>query len=254
MSTGPRRGTAVSTGPRRGTAVSTGPRGLHCRGRLAAGLALIALVTVLAGCGVPLQQSAEPLPSNLLPARPTVPPTPSPTPTTSPTRVTSPTPSPEPQPAHLRLWFVQDDGLAAVESDLPLDATAAQIIDGLAAGPAPDQAAGGLRTVVRDPLTGTSLVSIADAAETPPVVASPSDVFYPQALETVRLSPAFTALPPNEQVLLLGQVVLSLAGAGEAAVTFTDDAGSAVAVPLPDGRLLDGPATARDYTPLIVRP
>jgi hypothetical protein len=35
---------------------------------------------------------------------------------------------------------------------------------------------------------------------------------------------------------------------------FTDEAGSPVAVPLPDGRLLDVPATARDYSSLIVRP
>ncbi len=71
---------------------------------------------------------------------------------------------------------------------------------------------------------------------------------------TVRLNPAFSALPPSEQVLLLGQVVLSLAGAGEESVAFVDDSGSPVAVPLPDGRLLDTPATARDYASLIVRP
>ena len=37
-------------------------------------------------------------------------------------------------------------------------------------------------------------------------------------------------------------------------VAFTDEAGATLAVPLPDGRLLDGPATARDYASLIVRP
>ena len=71
---------------------------------------------------------------------------------------------------------------------------------------------------------------------------------------TVILSSAFSALPPAEQVLLLGQVVLSLAGSGETSVLFTDETGSPVAVPLPDGRLLDLPATARDYSSLIIRP
>ncbi len=71
---------------------------------------------------------------------------------------------------------------------------------------------------------------------------------------TVALSPAFSALPPAEQVLLLGQVVLSLTGAGASFVSFVDEAGSPVAVPLPDGRLLDTPATARDYGTLIIRP
>jgi hypothetical protein len=71
---------------------------------------------------------------------------------------------------------------------------------------------------------------------------------------TVRLSSAFTALPPTEQVLLLGQVVLSLTGAGQNSVAFADEAGTPVAVPLPDGRLLDVPATARDYNSLIIRP
>ena len=71
---------------------------------------------------------------------------------------------------------------------------------------------------------------------------------------SVRLSPAFSALPSTEQVLLLGQVVLSLTGAGEGSVAFTDDSGTLVGVPLPGGRLLDVPATARDYNELIIRP
>jgi hypothetical protein len=69
---------------------------------------------------------------------------------------------------------------------------------------------------------------------------------------TVQLAPAFSALAPADQVLLLGQVVLTLTGAGFGPVAFVDAAGSAAAVPLPDGRLLDVPAVARDYASLIV--
>ena len=118
--------------------------------------------------------------------------------------------------------------------------------------------------ILRDPLTGQALVSVAVVAgESPSAPVMPTgaasgppqqSVVEAPAAVTVTLNSAFSALPPAEQVLLLGQVVLSLAGAGEQTVEFVDDAGSPVAVPLPDGRLLDAPATARDYASLIVRP
>ena len=53
---------------------------------------------------------------------------------------------------------------------------------------------------------------------------------------------------------LLGQLVLSLTGSGVSAVSFVDSSGVALAVPLPDGRVLDAPARAGDYGPLIYRP
>ena len=65
------------------------------------------------------------------------------------------------------------------------------------------------------------------------------------------MSEAFAVLPPAEQVLVLGQVVLTLTDAGAEAVQVTDAAGTPLAVPLPDGRLLDRPATAADYSSLI---
>jgi hypothetical protein len=67
----------------------------------------------------------------------------------------------------------------------------------------------------------------------------------------VQLSTAFNSLPPAEQVLLLGQVVLTLTDAGAEAVAFTDESGTLLAVPLPDGRLLDLPATAADFRSLV---
>ena len=159
---------------------------------------------------------------------------------------------------------MQEDGLAAVESDLPVGSDPALVLQSLAIGPTAEQAAEGLRTVARDPLTGLALVSVASvlpapaatALSSPTTPATGPPVFTPlsQGFVTVILSSAFSALPPAEQVLLLGQVVLSLAGSGETSVLFTDEAGSPVAVPLPDGRLLDLPATARDYSSLIIRP
>lgn len=218
----------------------------------------------LAACGLSLPQAAAPLPSDALPAPLHIPapaaPSPSEGTATPEARVQA-----QPPTSRLRLWFVLDDGLAAVESDLPAGSPPDLVLQSLAIGPTSDQAADGVRTVSRDPLTGQALVSVAAeqpqpsgrapgpstrSATAPPVgvlAGGPGSV-------TVTLEGAFSALPPTEQVLLLGQVVLSLAGAGAQMVVFTDDSGSPVAIPLPDGRLLDVPAVARDYSGLIVRP
>jgi hypothetical protein len=113
-----------------------------------------------------------------------------------------------------------------------------QLLDALAAGPPADTE--NLRTVVVDPLTGEAFVSATDT--NPPQV----------GIVTVQASPAFTALPPTEQILLLGQVVLTLTGVRTTdGVLVVNEQGEALAVPLPDGRLLDGPATAADYRSLV---
>lgn len=179
----------------------------------------------LAGCGVPLESGAQPLPSDVLP--------PSPSPTASPTQTSPPTPA----PATARLWFVQEEGIVPVTA--PVAGTQPQqLLDALSEGPPADQS--NLRTVVVDPLTGEAFVS---AVETQP----------PQpGIVTVQASSAFTALPPTEQVLLLGQVVLTLTGVRTTeGVQVVNEQGEALAVPLPDGRLLDGPATAADYRSLV---
>ena len=63
---------------------------------------------------------------------------------------------------------------------------------------------------------------------------------------------AFTLLPANDQVLLVGQVVTSLAEVGLTSVIITDQAGLPIPLVLPDGRVLEGPATADDYDVLVV--
>jgi hypothetical protein len=219
-----------------------------------AAMAVIAMLAV-SGCGVTLQSSSEPIPPDILPAPISQIPEPSPSITPSPTASETESVTPE---SRLRLWFVQEDGLAAVESSLPTGSSPEYVMQALVVGPTPEQTALGLRTIASDPLTGLPLATI--AAPVPPDEAAPAsgppptiDPLVPEPI-TVVLSQAFTALPPAEQVLLLGQVVLSLTGAGESAVAFTDESGATLAVPLPDGRLLDTPARARDYGPLIYRP
>jgi hypothetical protein len=180
----------------------------------------------LAGCGVPVESGAQPLPSGVLPPA-------TPSPTITPTQTSQPTPA----PATARLWFVQEEGIVPVTA--PLEGTdPQQLLNALAEGPPPEYP--NLRTVVVDPLTGDAFVSAVDTRPARP------------GIVTVQASPAFTALPPTEQVLLLGQVVLTLTGVRTTeGVLVVNEQGEALAVPLPDGRLLDGPATAADYRSLV---
>lgn len=189
---------------------------------MGAGIVLAAVVAV-AGCGVPIDSAPRPLPSGALPTF--VPATPEPT---------------QPRQVSARLWFVQ--GVTV----LPVVGAVAgrdpqSLITALAIGPPADDPL--LRTLVVDPLTGEPLV-----------VSVPNDPERP-GIATVAVDPPFSDLPPNEQVLLLGQVVLTLTGVTEVSgVLFVNSDGQPVAVPLPDGRLLDRPATAADYRSLIVGP
>ncbi len=193
-----------------------------------------ALCIALVSCGVPTQDLAQPLASGVI-APPALPATPSPTPTDSQMPPPSPIPSPEP----VKLWFAGDAGLVPVLTPVSPADSAEAIVAGLVAGPPENEQ---LRTVVVDPLTGLPLISV--FLDEPVETTNPGDV-------NIALSPEFAALPPNEQVLVLGQVVLSITGAGLGTVAFVDQTGSPVAVPLPDGRLLDRPATVADYIFLV---
>jgi hypothetical protein len=199
---------------------------------------VVAVALAAAGCGVPLEDSAQALPPEVIPppiVAPTQTPTPSPSPSPTPTATVSPPPAIE----VVDLYFIREDGLVPLVSDLPAPTDPQVVLDALAAGP---PTATGLRSVVVDPLTGTALVSqFVPAGEIP----------LPTADATIAVASQFSSLPSAEQVLLLGQVVLSLASAGARTVSIVDEAGSPLAVPLPDGRLLDRPATALDYASLI---
>ena len=188
-------------------------------------LAAILGVVVLAGCGVPVDSSAKPLPDGVLP---TLTPTASPEPTQ--------TASPEPSPETARLWFVKDEGVVprttAVAGTQPQ-----QLLDALEI---PPEDARDVRTLMVNPLTSQALMRIAASAQPLPRII------------TVETDASFAALPPAEQVLLLGQVVLTLTGTrGIDGVSVVNEQGEVLAIPLPDGRLLDGPATAADYRSLV---
>lgn len=193
----------------------------------AAGAVLVAFL--LTGCGVRLDAAPQPIPAGAIP-------------TVTATTTAAPAPT-SASAGRVRVWFVQDDGLVPVITELVREPVVApaDIVAALAAGPPPEQADEGVRSLVVDPVTDAPLASV---PEDNPVTDAGSVI--------VVLSPAASALPPGEQVLLLGQLVLSLTGAGYSSVTFVDEAGAPAAVPLPGGRLLDRPAVARDYAGLII--
>ena len=195
-----------------------------------------AVCIALVSCGVPTQDFAKPLASGVI-APPALPASPSPSP--SPTDSQSVAPSPTVTSDPVELWFAGDVGLVPVLTAVEPANSAEAVVAGLVAGPPEDEQ---LRTVAVDPLTGLPLISVFLDEVTESV--NPGDV-------NIALSPEFAALPPNEQVLVLGQLVLSIAGEGLGTVAFVDQTGSPVAVPLPDGRLLDRPATVEDYRSLI---
>ncbi len=109
----------------------------------------VALSTISA-CGVQLQAEAIPVPANVIPA-----------PLRIPVPDTGQPPAATEQPSsRLRIWFVQDDGLAAVESLLPTGSEPDLIVQSLVVGPTPTHVGDGLRTVAADPLTGVPFVSV----------------------------------------------------------------------------------------------
>lgn len=185
--------------------------------RLRPGLLVAAVALAVAACGVPLQESAQPIPG-LHTQHPAA-------------------PSPSATMHDVGLWLVSEGRLVRVQARTSLPESATDLIALLAS---PPTTAGSLRSLVADPVGGGSLVTVAPDQPLSPAA--------PPVL--VQVSPTFSSLPPTEQVLLLGQVVLTLTGAGASGVSVTDTNGAPLSVPLPDGRLLEGPATRADYLPL----
>lgn len=184
----------------------------------------LALGFVLTGCGVSTQDVAERLPATVVPK---------PRPSATVGR------SPQAQP-RLILWFIKGQRLVPEFSQLSRAAQPSAILEALAAGPVSDTSVVVAQTLALDPVTGELLVRTDDTA------AATRDRIR------IFVGTRFSALGPGEQVLLLGQVVLSMSDAGFSAISFADENGAELAVPLPDGRLLSGPATLDDYRSLVV--
>lgn len=190
-------------------------------------LALLSLV-LLAGCGISAESVPRPLPTEAL------------VPTASP----SPAPTSSPAERFITLWFARGNQLVPAQRTVPGPVNSQGFIDLLAAGPTEAEAAQGMRSAIVSVVSGEPLVETAEAAGV-----RVSDT----AADTVAvvLKPEFTELLGEEQVLVLGEVVTTLAVGAVQRVLFVSADGQRLGVPLPDGRLRTGPVSPADYASLL---
>jgi hypothetical protein len=190
------------------------------RRMLAGGVALAALLVgaVLGGCGIQLQDQAEPLPVEALP---TVQMSPAPLETQRTTTV----------------YFTNGRQLEGVAE--PIQARSADgIMGALAAGPPADRQ-DELRSLLIDPFTGLPLLTVVSVT--------------PYGQVTLARSDAFLGVPAPDQALLIGQVVMSLDELGMSQVQIVDSLGVPVSIALPDGRTRVGTVTRDDFEELVIR-
>jgi spore germination protein GerM len=179
----------------------------------------ISVLTLAAGCAVPAQDEAqrakaEAVPFALLdPEAPAIVPAPS-------------GPSSEP----VALCFVRDGRLVIVSEEVGARTDLRFALDALASPPA--DAGPLVRTALSDP----SVVR---------------DVRVLGGIARVDLSPEVSALPADEQLLAVAQIVCTLTGRpGVGQVSFTLQ-GARLAVPKGDGSLVNSPVARDDYAGLM---
>lgn len=182
-------------------------------------MAVCAVAALAAGCGVPAQKEAQRARDAAVPfalldplAPPLVPPGPG---------ATS-----EP----VALCFVRDGRLVVVSDELATPVTLRASLDALATPPA--DAGPLLRTALTEP----SIVQ---------------EVRLLGGIARVDLLSAVSALPTDEQLLAVAQIVCTLTGRpGVGQVTFTLE-GARLAVPKGDGSLVTSPVARDDYGGLM---
>lgn len=179
----------------------------------------------LAGCALPVDDHARALDAEKLPAALAA--TSSPT-----TTVALPGGSPsttQRQSTPDRVWFIAGDQLQSVPREV--FGSPSGLIDALLAGPSPEEVDGsGLRSAIPE----AAIIS--------------TDIRG--GVATLDLDPSFVAIPTGDQILAVGQLVLTLTGLpGVGQVRFAVD-GTAVRVPRADGSQVDAAVSREDYLPL----
>jgi spore germination protein GerM len=175
-------------------------------------LTLAVAVTVLSGCGVPLDSGPRDINDARLPLR-------------------SGTSARDGQGQVVeRLCFVQDnDRLVRVSRRLFATRTPAQKLTDLLAGPSPADAAAGLTSAL--PATTKLTLKLESA----------------RATVDIGDDPAAKSL----DVLAFGQIVCTLTSQGQVGTVSFTSGGGALDVPDGDGKLLNGAVTIADYASLI---
>ncbi len=192
-----------------------GPSGRRSRRTTIA--VLVACASALMACGVPTSERVESIPADQLPQG------------LRPTDSTIEATPVDQEP--IDIWLVRDDLLVASRHrvDPPVDPQRA--LDELLRGPTPAEQNRSLRSAIPD----------ASA-----VVAATIE----RGVVTVDLAPAFADIPASDQLLAVGQIVLTLTDLrGVGRVRFVVDEAQ-IAVPLPSGESSDESVSRDDYLTL----
>jgi spore germination protein GerM len=133
------------------------------------------------------------------------------------------------------LWLVAGETLVASRQDVAAPATVGSVTSELLAGPDEAERERGLRSALPDPtvVVGTELA---------------------RGMATVELTPSFSEISPQDQLLAVGQLVLTLTDLrGIGSVQFTlDDV--PVAVPTPTGESTEQPVFRDQFLELTHEP
>jgi spore germination protein GerM len=190
----------------------------------------LTVVTVaLAGCAVPVDDHATELRAEQLP--PALAATTAPVTTEPSSEATAGASTTQPETTPFRIWFIAGDQLQAVTRLVSERATTEKLAAELLAGPSREEIDRfGLRSAVPDgAITSTEVRG---------------------GVALVDLDPSFVSIPTGDQILAVGQLVLTFTGLpGVGQVRFAVD-GATVQVPRADGSQADGPVARDDYLPL----
>jgi spore germination protein GerM len=178
---------------------------------------LIGVVATVAGCGAPTESSPHVIAQGDLPSG---------------LQVDGSVTPREPQTQErIAIWFVREDGLARAVHAVPGPATPQAVVDELLLGPDDREQGLALRSAIPDP-------------EAVPAVS------VERGVATVQLTSAFSEIPAADQVLAVGQLVMTLTGLpGIGRVRFVVDE-SQVAIPLPNGEVAEDAVSREDYAEL----
>ena len=180
---------------------------------------LCALAVLAAGCAVPAQDDARRVRDEAVPFALLDPQAPS---------ILPPASGPSSEP--VALCFVRDGRLVVVSDEIGAPADLRSALDALASPPA--DAGPLLRTALTEP----SVVR---------------EVRLLGGIARVDLLPEISALPADEQLLAVAQIVCTLTGRpGVGQVSFTLQ-GARLAVPKGDGSLVSSPVARDDYAGLL---
>jgi hypothetical protein len=186
---------------------------------------LLLLVAVgLTACGVPTDSSPRSLPTEVLDA------------------LNSSEPAEDTGGELAELWFVRDEKIAPVERRVEQLLSPEETLLLLEAGPTAEEKEAGLRTALVPVVADTPLVATA--------AASGLTVPAGNKQTAVVLDDQFSELPSEEQLLILGQVVFTLAPEPDESVLFVNSSGTPIGVPLPNGRLSSGAVNRSNYEAL----